>query len=58
MPTGVKFNQTIAGKYTASFRINQAKRSVEVKGLDININGEEIERTELFKLKLPTHFIG
>ena len=37
IPTGVKFNDAVIGKYTAKYKIDFDKRSVEIKGLNLRI---------------------
>ena len=59
MPFTIRFNESIlGGKYSARYRMNFDKRSVEISGLDLKITNQEMEKTEIFTLKLPTHFIG
>ena len=54
IPTSVKFNETILGKYSAKYRVDFAKRSVEIEGLNLRITNQEVEKIDLFTLKLPT----
>ena len=58
IPSGIKFADIVTGKYKAHLTVNHTSRSVIIKGLDIKITGEELEKTELFSLQFPTHFIG
>ena len=58
IPTGVKFNETILGKYSAKYSVDFATRSVEIKGLNLRITNQELDKIDIFTLKMPTHFVG
>ena len=55
---GIKFNNNMVDRYKANFRVDPDKQTVLVHRLNLKITGEEIEKTEIFKLKMPTHYIG
>ena len=55
---GIKFNDDMVDRYKANFRVNADKQTVTVHRLNLKIIGKEIEKTEIFKLKMPTHYIG
>jgi len=45
IPSGIKFTDSVTGKYKAHYTINHTSRSVIIHGLDIKITGEELEKT-------------
>ena len=50
IPTSVKFNDDIIGKYTARYNIDFDKRSVEIHGLNLRITNKEVEKIDIFTL--------